>query len=68
MSPVKGSRTTIPPFTLGYCFKFHEFFTRLTKIISPKLKILEINFFFGIVHLRSAELITPFFLLFSSII
>ena len=53
MFPEKGSITTIPPLTLGYCFKFHELFSFLTKIISPSLNLSETSFDFGKVHLIS---------------
>mgnify|MGYP006952547697 CR=1 FL=1 len=55
-----GSITTIPPFTLGYCFKFQILFSCFTKIISPTLNLSKIVFLFGIAHLSFCKTIFPF--------
>jgi len=50
-SPVYGSIATIPPLTLGYCFKFQKLSSFFTKITSPTLNLSKIVFLFGIAHL-----------------
>ena len=58
-SPVNGSSITIPPLTFGYCFKTQEFFSFLTKTISPILCMSFGDFFFGIDHLKFLKNIIP---------
>ena len=58
-SPECGSRTTIPPFTFGYCFKSQILFSPLTKIMSAMLNISKIFFLFGIAHLSFLKQYCP---------
>ena len=54
-----GSKATIPPSTLGYCFKDQEVLFFLIKIISPILYFSEIFFPLDRVHLISFKLNAP---------